>query len=80
VIFVFRRRLDRRGKLAAFLIPNAYTAYLIHAAVIATLAWELRGIAWYPLLKWALVSLIAVPLCFGLSALIRMIPYTDRVL
>jgi len=48
--------------------------------VIATLAWELRGITWYPLLKWALVSLIAVPLCFGLSALVRMIPYTDRVL
>ena len=78
VIYFFRRRLDRKGKLAAFLIPNAYTAYLIHAPVILTLSWEMRGITWYPLLKWALVSLIAVPLCFGLSALVRMIPYTDR--
>lgn len=80
VIYLFRRHLDRRGKVAAFLVPNAYTAYLIHAPVIATLAWGLRDLTWYPLLKWALVSLIAVPLCFGLSALIRKIPYTDRAL
>ncbi len=80
VVYLFRRHLDRKGRLAAFLAPNAYTAYLIHAPIIATLAWELRGITWYPLLKWALVVLIAVPLCFGVSALIRKIPYTDRVL
>ena len=80
VIYVFRHHFGRKGRLAAFLVPNAYTAYLIHAPVIATLAWELRGLTWYPLLKWALVSLIAVPLCFGLSALVRMIPYTNRVL
>jgi surface polysaccharide O-acyltransferase-like enzyme len=61
-------------------VPNAYTAYLIHAPVIATLAWGLRDLTWYPLLKWALVSLIAIPVCFGLSALIRKIPYTDRAL
>ena len=80
VVYLFRRHLDRRGKLAAFLVPNAYTAYLIHAPIIATLAWKLRGITWYPLLKWALVSLVAVALCFGLSALIRKLPLADRVL
>lgn len=80
VIYFFRRHLDRRGRLAAFLVPNAYTAYLIHAPVIATLAYELRGLTWYPLLKWALVCVVAVPLCFCLSALIRKIPYTDRAL
>jgi hypothetical protein len=80
VVYFFRRHADRRGRLAAFLVPNAYTAYLVHAPVIATLAYELRGLTWYPLLKWAVVAAIAVPLCFGLSALIRKVPYTDRVL
>jgi len=80
VVYLFRRHLDRRGRLSAFLVPNAYTAYLIHAPIIATLAYESRGITWYPLLKWLLVVLIALPVCFGLSALIRKIPYTDRVL
>ncbi len=34
----------------------------------------------YPLLKWGLVALVAVPLCFRLSSLVRKLPYTDRVL
>jgi len=32
------------------------------------------------LLKFVLVSLIAVPACFALAGLIRRIPYADRVL
>jgi glucan biosynthesis protein C len=81
VIYAFRRYLNRRGKLAGFLVPNAYTAYLIHALVITMvtiIASDLLPL--YPLLKWVLLALVSVPLCFGLSALIRKIPYTDRVL
>jgi surface polysaccharide O-acyltransferase-like enzyme len=81
VIYAFRRYLDRRGKLAGFLVPNAYTAYIIHALVITSVAFIARDLLpLYPLLKWVVVALVSVPLCFGLSALIRKIPYTDRVL
>ena len=80
LIYAFRRHLNRRGKIAGFLVPNAYTAYIIHAPVITTLAFAIRDITLYPLLKWAVVALVAVPLCFGLSNLIRKLPYTDRVL
>ncbi len=34
LVYLFRRYRHRRGKIAAFLVPNAYTAYLIHAVVI----------------------------------------------
>ena len=80
LIYAFRRYLDRRGRVAAFLVPNAYTAYIIHAPVIATLASPLRArrsIRCSSGLQWRAV---AVPLCFGLSSLIRKLPYTDRVL
>ena len=80
LIYAFRRYLNRRGKVTGFLVPNAYTAYIIHAPVIASLAFAVRDITLYPLLKWALVALVAVPLIFGLSSLIRKVPYTDRVL
>ncbi len=80
LIYAFRRYLNRRGKIAGFLVPNAYTAYLIHAPVIVALAFALRVVTLYPLLKWAVVGLVAVPLCFGLGSLIRKLPYTDRVL
>ena len=81
VIYVFRRYLISRGKLAGFLVPNAYTAYIIHALVITSVAFVARDLLpLYPLLKWFVVALVSVPLCFGLSSLIRKIPYTDRVL
>ncbi len=80
LIYLFRRNVNRQGKLARFLAPNAYTAYIIHGVVITVIALAVRDVMVYPLLKWALVALVAVPLCFGLSSLIRKLPYTDRVL
>jgi len=80
LIYVFHRYADRQGRLARFLSRNAYTAYLIHEVVIIALAYAVRDVALYPLLKWGLMSLVAVSLCFGLSSLIRKLPYADRVL
>lgn len=51
--------------------------------VIILLTLSLRAHMLYSLLKFALVALVAlvaVPLCFALSALIRKLPYADRVL
>jgi len=80
LIYLFRRNVNRQGKLAKFLSSNAYTAYIIHGVVITIMALAVRDVMVYPLLKWALVALVAVPLCFGLSHLIRKLPYPDRVL
>lgn len=80
LVYLFRRRANRQGKLARFLSSNAYTAYIIHGVVITLMALALRDVVVYPLLKWALVALAAVSVCFGLSHLIRKLPYTDRVL
>jgi glucan biosynthesis protein C len=80
LIYLFRRHWDHQGPLARFLSPNAYTAYLIHGPIITAIALAARNVMLYPLLKWGLVALVAVPLCFVLSSLIRKLPYTDRVL
>jgi surface polysaccharide O-acyltransferase-like enzyme len=80
LIYLFRRSANRQGKLARFLVSNAYTAYIIHGVVITVIALAARDVMVYPLLKWALVALVAVPSCFALSHLIRKLPYTDRVL
>jgi len=80
LVYAFRRYANRQGRLSGFLVRNAYTAYLIHGVMITAVAYALRSVTLYPLLKWGLASLAAVPLCFGLSHLIRKLPYTDRVL
>jgi glucan biosynthesis protein C len=80
LVYLYRRYGDRQGGVARFLSHNAYTAYLIHEVLIVMLAYAVRGLWVYPLLKWVLVSLAALPLCFGLGGLIRKLPYADRVL
>jgi glucan biosynthesis protein C len=80
LVYAFRRYGDSQGRLAQFLLRNAYAAYLVHGPVITILALAARDVAFHPLAKFGLVSLVAVPLCFGLSSLLRKLPYADRVL
>jgi len=80
LLYLFRRRLGHQGPVGRELSRTAYTAYLIHEPIITFLALFAEGVVIYPLLKFALAALVAIPLCFGLSSLIRRLPYADRVL
>ena len=80
VLYLFRRYANQQSRLNHWLVPNAYTAYIIHAPVIVFVAVAFRGLDFHPLLKFALAALISLPLCFGLGSLIRKLPYAERVL
>ncbi len=80
LITVFRRLFNRQGGLAAFLCRHAYTVFIIHTPVLVFLALALRGIDLEHLLKFLLVSIIAVPLCFAVAWLVRKIPFASRIL
>jgi fucose 4-O-acetylase-like acetyltransferase len=77
---LFRKRLNRQGKLTRAMAGSAYTAYIIHAPVVVLLAIAIRNISIYPLLKFALAVLIAVPLCFALANVVRQLPLARRIL
>ena len=79
LVYLFRRRCNRQGAAGRELSRAAYTAYLIHEPVITWLAVAAMGVTLYPLLKFAAAALVAVPLCFALAAIIRRLPYFDRV-
>lgn len=80
VLYIFSRRVNRQGALGQYLSRNAYTVYLIHEPVITFIALAAAGWTLYPLLKFGAVALVAVPVCYGLSSLIRKLPYTERIL
>ena len=80
MVHLFQHRLNRQGAFARFLSRNAYTAYLIHEAVITFVAVLVMGVMLYPLLKFGLMALVTIPLIFGLSSLIRKLPLTDHIL
>jgi glucan biosynthesis protein C len=80
LLYLFGKYLNRQGKPAQAASASAYTAYVIHAPVIILVAIAIRSISLYPLLKFALAVLIAVPLCFALSNVIRKLPLASRIL
>ena len=81
LLTLFRKRFNRQEKLARIITKNTYTVYIIHAPVIVFLSYYLRNIALIPILKFFLVSLIGIPLCFLISHyLIRKIPGLNKIL
>jgi glucan biosynthesis protein C len=80
LLFLFRKHLNHQRKPAQAASASAYTAYIIHAPFIILVAVAFRNINLYPLLKFALVALIAVPACFALANVVRKLPLAKRIL
>ena len=80
LLVFFRKHFNRQGSVWNFLSANAYAVYIIHPVILVSVAYGLHTVALYPLLKYAIAVIIAVPCCFALGALVRMIPYAKRIL
>ena len=80
LLYFFRERLNQAGPMAKSMAANVYTVYIIHQTVLYALNILLLPINIPTILKFFIAGLIAVPLCFVLSSLIRRIPYARRVL
>jgi fucose 4-O-acetylase-like acetyltransferase len=77
---LFRRKFDRQGKLAKELSASSYTVYIIHTPILVSFTLAIRNITLHPLLKFALVAIVAVPLCFALGSFVRKLPLARRIL
>jgi surface polysaccharide O-acyltransferase-like enzyme len=80
LLVFFRKHVNRPGRVWNFLSANAYAAYIFQSVILVGLAYSLHTIALHPLLKFGIVVIIAVPLCFLISSVIRKIPFANRVL
>jgi fucose 4-O-acetylase-like acetyltransferase len=74
-----RARLE--GRVLRGMAPNAYGAYVVHVMpVVVGVQFLLAQLSLDPLAKFALVTLLGVPLSFALSAALRRIPAVRAVL
>jgi glucan biosynthesis protein C len=80
MITLFRRLLDRSGRLGSFLSKHSFTVYIVHAPIIVFLAVLLKGIQIEHLLKFGMAAVIGVPLCFSIAYLVRKIPLASKIL
>jgi len=76
----FRSNFNRQNWFGSFLAQQSYAVYLIHIPIIVFLAYSMRNIIVDSLFKFELASLIIIPVCFGIAALIRKIPFVSKVL
>ena len=72
--------LHRKSKLGRLLSQHSCAVYVFHIPIIAFLAYAWRGIAQAPSLKFGLMSLVVVPTCFVIAALVRKVPFATPVL
>ena len=80
LLYFFRERLNQAGPMAKSMAGNVYTVYIIHQPILIALNILMLPVGIPTILKFFIVSLITIPLCFLLSSLIRRIPYARRVL
>lgn len=76
----FREKLNRQGTVAKGMSDSTFAVYFVHAPVLVFLALAFQDITLHPLLKWVLVSPVAIVLCFGIAYLLRKLPLVRRIL
>jgi len=79
LIPLFRRFFNKESSFGKFLSQQSYAVYVIHIPIIVFLAYALRGIQLAALLKFGLMALVVVPICFVVAFIIRKIPFVSRV-
>ncbi|GAB7035396.1 acyltransferase family protein [Streptomyces sp. NPDC021749] len=77
---LFRERFNRQGPFGAFLSRHAFAVYLTHAAVLVGLGYAFRWLHTLAAVKFALVAVLALPLCWAVAHAVRRLPRADRVL
>lgn len=80
LLLVFRRFLDRQGRLARWASRQAFAVYVIHAVVLVGIGYSLRSVELPQLLKFLLALAIAVPVCWVVAALVRRLPLARSTL
>jgi len=80
LLVLFRERFNRQGPLAEMMSQHAYTVYILHPLVLVGLGYALRWLHAIAVVKFALIAVLGIPLCWASAYLVRALPYAKRVL
>ena len=76
----FRKRFNRQGRLMAAMSADSYFVYIIHVYLVGVLQILIIGINMPAFIKFVLVTVFGVIICFSISHLVKMLPFTKRIL
>ncbi len=78
---LFRDKFNNGGSLARRLSDSSFAVYMFHPPIIIAVSLAMQMLVTAPIVKWAIASLICVPLCFLLAhhVLLR-VPVLNKIL
>ena len=79
LIALFRRRFGRQGQVSRFAADNTFGVYVFHTPLVVLVTMLLKDWPAYPLLKFTVALLLAVPVCFLASGAIRGVALMRRL-
>ncbi len=81
LITVFREKFNHQSKFIKTLSDNSFTVYMFHPLIIVAITLFFKSLDFPPIVKWLILSVICVPLCFAIAHFIfRKIPLLKNVL
>ena len=84
LLVLFRQRLNGQGRVARFLSDHAFTVYVFHPVVLVALAVAFSpvfaGLHAPAVLRFAVLGVLALPVCWAVAALVRSVPVARRFL
>ena len=80
LLVLFRQKLNRQGTLASVMSQHAYTVYIIHPLVLVGLGYALRWLHAIAIVKFTVIAVLGIPLCWASAYLVRALPHAKRVL
>jgi hypothetical protein len=80
LITLFQEKYNKQNILIKKLSDNAFAVFVFHMPIIVSLSLLLKGLILPPLVKFILLSLIGLPVCFVFTHyVIRRIPVLNKV-
>jgi peptidoglycan/LPS O-acetylase OafA/YrhL len=81
LISLFKDRFNRQSRLVKALSDNAFAVYVFHAPLIIAVSLWFRPVMMPPILKWVMLSVICIPLCFAFAHfVVRRLPLLKEVM
>ena len=79
LIGVFRKRFNSQNKLQHFLSDNAFGVFVFHAPILILISMMLKEVELAPVIKFFVVSLLAVVSSFLFSWLVRRVKLFKKI-
>jgi membrane-bound acyltransferase YfiQ involved in biofilm formation len=80
LLVLFRQKLNHQGMLARVMSENAYAGYVIHPLVLVGLGYALSPVHAIAIVKFTVLIVLALPLCWASAYVVRALPHAKRVL